>query len=127
MKFNRKSPFVDHLTVGTFNLRFSEEKVEIETTDKHWKQVLYAPSKPYAEITSLRAWDKQDAIFTLCYALYSTVLFFYYPDMCIQWIQISNDKAKEMQAFAQKMASMPEVKGGNVMDMNDVIAEDGNK
>jgi len=83
--------------VGAFEIRLSEAKAEIETDRKEWKYVLAAKTRPYAELVNLIARDKKDSIHVLCNALYSSTLFFYYPDFCVEWVGRCDEYVKEMK------------------------------
>lgn len=72
--------------VGVFEIRLSEAKAEIETEGKHWKYVIASGTRPFAELVNLVSRDKKDSIHVLCNALYSSTLFFYYPDFCVEWV-----------------------------------------
>ena len=83
--------------VGVFEIRLSEAKAEIETKGKEFKYVLAAKTRPYAELVNLIARDKKDSIQVLCNALYSTTLFFYYPEFCVEWVGRCDEYVKEMK------------------------------
>ena len=83
------------LNIGNFEIRLSMAKIEIDTTDKSWKQVYAAKTRPYAEMVNLIAKNKTEAIGLLCNALYSTTIFFYDQAFCMKWVQASIDYVKE--------------------------------
>jgi hypothetical protein len=88
---------VEKLIVGVFEVRLSESKVEVETSDKSWKMVFAKPTYPYVAIVNMVAMGKKDDLYNLVYALYSVNLFFYEPWFINEWISRSNEVAKEMQ------------------------------
>lgn len=101
---NKKNPnqTLQSLQVGVFEVRLSISKIEIETNDKSWKQVYSSNTRPYLELVNLIAKNQTDLIHNLIYALYSTNLFFYNADFCREWINRSNEKAREMQVENNK-------------------------
>lgn len=96
--FNKKqSQTIEKLHIGTFEIRLSESKIEIETVDKSWKQVYAAKTRPFAEFVALMAKNDKDSIHNLCFALYGTTLFFYYPSLRNKWIGEYNEVAIQVQ------------------------------
>ena len=87
------------INVGAFEIRLSEAKIEIETHAKEWKYVIASKTRPYAEMTNLIARKNTDAIHVLCNALYSSTLFFYYPDLCNQWLYESNEYVNQLKSI----------------------------
>jgi len=85
------------LKVGDFEIRMSEAKIEIEQSNKSWKQIYAAKTRPYAEIVNLIAKNKTEAIGLLCNALYSTTIFFYDQAFCMKWVQASIDYVQGMK------------------------------
>lgn len=91
-------------------IRLSQAKIEIEKHDKTWKQVYAAKTRPFVELSilmaktdaAIMARNKEDRekyeseISNLCYALYGTTLFFYYPELCREWIERYNKIADGM-------------------------------
>ena len=94
------------LKVGVFEIRLSEAKVEIETESKEWKYVIAAKTRPYAELVSLVAKDYREKIHILCNALYSSTLFFYYPEFCVEWLQVSQKQVDRMRKEIEKNANL---------------------
>lgn len=104
------------VNVGVFEIRLSIAKIEIETQDKSWKQIYAAKTRPFAELTALIAKAegarmKKDfaeeerngnLVHNLCYALYGTTLFFYYPELCAEWIGRYNEFAAGMKAAMEE-------------------------
>jgi len=72
--------------VGIFEIRLSEAKAEIETVSKEFKYVIASGTRPFAELVALISRDKKESIHVLCNALYSSTLFFYYPDFCVEFV-----------------------------------------
>jgi hypothetical protein len=83
--------------VGAFEIRLSEAKAEIETNKKEFKYVIAANTRPYAELVNLISRDKKDSIHVLCNALYSTTLFFYYPEFCVEFVGRCDEYIKDLK------------------------------
>lgn len=83
---NKSTKTVQTYRVGTFEIRLSEAKAEIESKKKEWKYIVASGTRPFAELVSAIARDKQDSIHVLCNALYSSTLFFYYPEFCVDFV-----------------------------------------
>lgn len=113
---------IKSVNVGVFEIRISEVKIEINTSDRTWKQIYASNTRPFAELAQLlskvefahMAKDEAeetrngDLIHNICYALYGTTLFFYYPELCREWIQKYNDFSAGMKK-AQEEQLNPEV------------------
>ncbi len=83
--------------VGVFEIRLSEAKAEIETATKEFRYVIASGTRPFAELVALVSRDKKESIHVLCNALYSSTLFFYYPDFCGEWVGRCDEYVKEMK------------------------------
>jgi len=84
--------------VGVFEIRLSEAKAEIETNTKEFKYVIASKTRPFAELVNLVVRDKKESIHVLCNALYSSTLFFYYPDFCVEFVgrcKLKEEKEKK--------------------------------
>lgn len=104
------------VNVGVFEIRVSTAKIEIETRDKSWKHIYAAKTRPFAELTALIAKAEGahmkkdfaeetrngDLVHNLCYALYGTTLFFYYPELCAEWIGRYNKFAAGMKTAMEE-------------------------
>ena len=112
----KENTTIKTVNVGVFEIRVSQAKVEIETQDKSWKQIYAAKTRPFAELTALIAKAEfagikkdveeetrlGDLVHNLCYALYGTTLFFYYPELCAEWIGRYNEFAAGMKSAMEE-------------------------
>jgi hypothetical protein len=87
--------------VGVFEIRLSEAKVEIETNSKEWKYIIASGTRPFAELVALISRDKKESIHVLCNALYSSTLFFYYPDFCVEFVGRCDEYVKQLKEDAK--------------------------
>lgn len=86
------------LHIGTFEIRLSQAKIEIETQAKEWKYVIAGGTRPYAEMVNLIARNNTDGVHILCNALYSSTLFFYFPDLCNKWLYDSSEYINKLKS-----------------------------
>jgi len=84
--------------VGAFEIRLSEAKAEIETESKEWRYVIASKTRPFAELVNLIARDKKDSIHVLCNALYSSTLFFYYPEFCVEFVGRCDEYVRDLKS-----------------------------
>ena len=129
-KFNENMT-IKTVNVGVFEIRLSQAKIEIETKDKSWKQIYAAKTRPFVELSALLAkaefanMNKDTAeeerngnlVHNLCYALYGTTLFFYYPELCTEWIGRYNEFAAGMKAAMEEESLKGVLEGG--MEVSD--------
>jgi hypothetical protein len=82
---------VQKISLGIFEIRFSIEKVEIETNDKTWKNVYSKSMLQYHVLTNLAAKDDKNAIEALCTGLYGTILFFKDSEFLKRFMELINE------------------------------------
>lgn len=93
---------IQTVKVGVFEIRLSQAKIEIETHQKEWKYVIAAKTRPYAELVSMIERDYKEKIHVLCNALYSSTMFFYYPEFCAEWLMYSQKQVDKMKSEMNK-------------------------
>lgn len=98
MKKRKSNQTLQTYKVGVFEIRLSKAKIEIETNSKEWKYVLSSKTRPFAELVDLIIRDKKDSIHVLCDALYSSTLFFYYPEFCVEWVGRCDEYVKKLKS-----------------------------